>query len=229
MLEALKERVFKANLDLVRQGLVLQTWGNASAIDRRLERVVIKPSGVPYDTMQPEDMVVVDMTGRVLEGGRASVDMPAHLVLYESFPMIGGVVHTHSHYATCWAQAERPIPCLGTTHADLSYGEIPVTDALTEEEVATEYERHIGEIIVRRYAGMDPMAYPVVLAAQHAPFAWGETVEHAVKNAVALEEVARMAMHTQQLAPGQQPIPQYLLDKHFLRKHGKNAYYGQGN
>ena len=229
MLEELKEAVLEANLELVRQGLVLLTWGNASAVDRDQMLVVIKPSGVPYETMRAEDMVVADMAGQMVEGEYSpSVDTATHLVLYDAFPEIGGVVHTHSHYATAWAQACRPIPCFGTTHADLAYGEIPVTDPLTVEEVADDYERHIGEVIVRRYKDLDPMHYPAVLAANHGPFTWGRTVADAVKNAVALEEVAKMALHTRLLSPDQEPIPQYLLDKHFLRKHGSDAYYGQG-
>ncbi|NIA12797.1 MAG: L-ribulose-5-phosphate 4-epimerase AraD [Nitrospiraceae bacterium] len=229
MLEALKRDVCDANLELVRQGLVLMTWGNASAIDREQALVVIKPSGVPYEGMRPEHMVVVNMDGEAVEGEYApSVDTPTHLVLYRAWPRIGGVVHTHSHYATCWAQACRPIPCFGTTHADLAYGEIPLADPLTEAEVALDYERNIGEVIVRRYQDVDPMQAPCVLAARHAPFAWGATVAKAVENAVALEEVARMAFDTLALAPAQASIDGYLLDKHFLRKHGANAYYGQG-
>jgi len=230
MLERLKQEVCNANVELVAKGLVLMTWGNASAIDREQGLVVIKPSGVPYDTMKPEHMVVVDLDGRSVEGAyKPSVDIPTHLALYQAWPRIGGVVHTHSHYATCWAQACRPIPCFGTTHADFAYGEVPVTESLTEAEVAQDYERHIGEVIVRRYADLDPMRYPGVLAANHAPFAWGETVQEAVENAIVLEEVARMALDTLLLSPEQPPIPQYVLDKHFLRKHGDRAYYGQTN
>lgn len=228
MLETLKREVCEANLALVREGLVLQTWGNASAVDRTQGLVVIKPSGVAYDTMTPEHMVIVDLEGKVVGGTLApSVDLPSHLVLYKAFPAIGGVVHTHSHYATCWAQARRPIPCFGTTHADYFHGEVPLTDALTEEEVATNYERHIGEVIVRRFAGLDPLKYPAVLTAGHAPFAWGETLAKALENAVVLEEVARMASHTISINSGAGPLEPYLLDKHFLRKHGKGAYYGQ--
>ncbi len=228
MLKPLKERVLEANLELVRQGLVLLTWGNASGIDRDEGLVVIKPSGVPYNAMRAEHMAVVDMDGRVVEGDyKPSVDTATHLVLYKAFPEIGGVVHTHSHYAVCWAQACRPIPCFGTTHADLAHGDIPVTDPLTADEVANAYERHIGQAIVRRYKDLDPMHYPAVLAAQHAPFTWGRTLGEAVETAVALEEVARMALHTRMLAPDVGPIPQYLRDKHFLRKHGSDAYYGQ--
>ena len=228
MLERLKQSVCEANLDLVRKGLVLMTWGNASGIDRERGLVVIKPSGVPYDTMASEHMAVVDLEGAVVEGDlNASVDTPTHLVLYKAFPAVGGIVHTHSHYATSWAQACRPIPCLGTTHADFCHGEVPLAEPLTVDEVETDYERHIGEAIVRRYAGLDPMAYPGVLAANHGPFAWGADVRAAVDNAFVLEELARMALHTVTLSPDQPPIPQYLLDKHFLRKHGEGAYYGQ--
>jgi len=230
MLESLRTAVCEANLELVRAGLVLMTWGNASGIDRERGLVVIKPSGVSYDAMGPEHMVVADLDGNVVDGHlRPSVDTPTHLVLYKAWPEIGGIVHTHSHYAVCWAQACRPIPCLGTTHADLAYGDVPVTDPLTEDEVAHDYERHIGEVIVRRYADLDPIEFPCVLAAKHAPFAWGKSVAQAVDNAIALEEVARMALHTIALSPDQPPIDQYLLDKHFLRKHGKGAYYGQGS
>ncbi len=229
MLESLNKEVCEANLELVRKGLVLMTWGNASGIDRGQGLVVIKPSGVEYDVMRPEHMVVVDLEGRAVEGEyKPSVDTPTHLVLYKAWPEIGGVVHTHSHYATCWAQACRPIPCFGTTHADFAHGEIPVTDSLTPEEVAHDYERNIGEVIARCYArGLNPMHFPGVLAANHGPFAWGASVAAAAENAVILEELARMALNTVALSPQQQAIPQYLLDKHFLRKHGSDAYYGQ--
>lgn len=228
MCRALKEAVCEANLDLVRKGLVLLTWGNASAIDRERGIVVIKPSGVPYATMRPEDMTAVDLDGRTVDGThKPSVDTPTHLALYRAWPGLGGVVHTHSHYATCWAQAGRPIPCFGTTHADFAHGEIPVADPLTEDEVTQDYERHIGDVIVRRFGTLDPMRFPAVLAANHGPFAWGRTVESAVENAYVLEELARMASDTLAIHPGQSPIPDYLLNKHFLRKHGPGAYYGQ--
>ena len=232
MLEALKKVVCQANLELVRSGLVLMTWGNASGIERESGLVVIKPSGVDYDIMRPKHMVVVDLEGNVVEGDyKPSVDTPTHLALYKAWPELGGVVHTHSHFATSWAQACRPIPCFGTTHADFAYGEVPVTDALTAEEVADRYEHHIGEVIIRRYAregaALDPLQFPAVLAAKHGPFAWGKTPEKAVENAIVLEEIARMAMDTLQLSPGQDAIDSYLLDKHFLRKHGSGAYYGQ--
>ncbi|HEO71371.1 MAG TPA: L-ribulose-5-phosphate 4-epimerase AraD [Candidatus Hydrogenedentes bacterium] len=228
MLDDLKHRVFEANRALVAEGLVLLTWGNASAIDRASGRIVIKPSGAPYDQLRPEDMTVVDLEGNPVEGPyRPSVDMPTHLELYRAWPEVGGVVHTHSHYATVWAQACRPIPCLGTTHADLAYGTVPVTDSLTGDEVARDYEHNIGKVIVRRYTHLKPMQCPVVLAANHGPFAWGTTIEDAVRNAVALEEVARMAFDTLLLSRDQPAIAQHLLDKHFLRKHGPQAYYGQ--
>lgn len=228
MLEALKKEVCQANLELVRSGLVLMTWGNASAIDRAAGLVVIKPSGVSYDIMRPKHMVVVDMTGQVVEGDyKPSVDTPTHLELYRAWDTVGGVVHTHSHYATCWAQAGRPIPCFGTTHADFAYGDVPVCDPLTADEVAQEYEANIGRVIVRRYASLDPMQFPATLAAKHGPFAWGKTVDKAVENAIVLEELAKMALDTLALSPNQTPIDDYLLDKHFLRKHGAGAYYGQ--
>lgn len=228
MLESLKKEVCDVNLTLVREGLVFQTWGNASAIARAEGMVVIKPSGLSYDKMRPRDMVVVDLAGTVVEGDlKPSVDLPTHLALYQAFAGVGGIVHTHSHYATCWAQARRPIPCLGTTHADYFHGEVPLTAPLTEADVAEGYERNIGEAILRRFADLDPMTYPGVLAAGHAPFAWGETIEKALENALVLEEVARMALHTLAINPGASPLESYLLDKHFLRKHGKTAYYGQ--
>ena len=230
MIELLKKDVCEANLELVRKGLVLMTWGNASAIDREHGLVVIKPSGVPYDAMRPEDMAVVNLEGHSVEGRfKPSVDTPSHIVLYKAWPAIGGVVHTHSHYATAWSQACRPIPCFGTTHADHTYGEIPITDPLTEDEVRHYYETNIGRAIVRRYQYLDPIQYPAVLTPKHGPFAWGETLAKAVQNAIALEEIAHMAFDTLMLSPQQAPIEQYLLDKHFLRKHGATAYYGQKN
>ena len=228
VLESVKRAVCDANLELVRAGLVLMTWGNASAIDREKGLVVIKPSGVPYDGMRPEDMVVVDLEGRVVEGAhKPSVDTPTHLVLYRAWPEVGGVVHTHSHCATCWAQACQAIPCLGTTHADFAHGEVPVTDCLTAGEVADGYEANIGRCIVRLFESLDPMHCPGVLSANHAPFAWGKTIVEAVQNAIVLEEIAKMALHTRILNAQQPPISQFLLDKHFNRKHGKDAYYGQ--
>ncbi len=228
MLEVLKKQVCDANLELVKHGLVVLTWGNASGIDRAENLVVIKPSGVPYDGMRPEHMVVVDMDGNKVEGRfNPSVDTPAHLALYRAWPEIGGVVHTHSHYATCWAQACRPIPCFGTTHADFAYGDVPVTIPLSEQEIADRYEHHIGQAIVRRFEGLNPMQYPGVLAAKHAPFTWGKNAAAAVENAFILEEVAKMALNTLAINNETRAIEQYLLDKHFLRKHGPGAYYGQ--
>lgn len=229
MLDTLKSRVFEANLELVRRGLVLMTWGNASGIDRERGVVVIKPSGVDYDAMRPEQMVVTDLDGCPVDGSlKPSVDLPTHLALYKAFENVGGIVHTHSHYATCWAQACRPIPCFGTTHADHFHGEVPITEGLTEAEVSSDYEASIGRVIVRRFRTLDPDRFSGVLAANHAPFAWGPTVEKAVENAVVLEEVARMALHTVMLRVDCPPIAQCLLDKHFLRKHGAGSYYGQG-
>lgn len=228
MLKRLKRDVLNANLELVKRGLVFGTWGNASAIDRKRELVVIKPSGVAYDAMTSSDMVVVDLDGNVVEGElRPSSDMATHLVLYHAFGEIGGVAHTHSHFATSWAQACRPIPCFGTTHADYFHGEVPLTAALAPEDM-DRYEIRTGEAIVERFRELNPLHYPGVLVASHGPFVWGQTVEQAVEHADVMEEVARMALHTLQLSPGQPPIPQYLLDKHFLRKHGEHAYYGQG-
>ncbi len=230
MLDKLKKAVCEVNLALVREGLVLQTWGNASGIDRAGGYVVIKPSGVDYGRMRPAQMCVVDLDGAPVEGKlKPSVDLATHLALYKAFPEIGGVVHTHSHYATCFAQARRPIPCFGTTHADYFYGQIPLTDALTAREAANRYEENIGRVIVRRYAGLNPMEHPAVLVAGHGPFVWGRSPEHALENAVVLEEVARMALDTLALNAKATPLEKALLDKHFLRKHGANAYYGQRN
>lgn len=227
MLEKLKQAVFEANLALVRHGLVIFTWGNVSGIDRERGLMVIKPSGVSYDDMKASDMVVTDMEGNVVGGSlRPSSDTPTHLVLYKNFPAIGGIVHTHSSWATAWAQAGREIPALGTTHADYFYGSIPCTRKLTEEEVATAYEVETGNVIVERFRDLDPMALPAVLVSNHAPFVWGKDPAEAVYHAKVVEEVAAMAYHTLQLNPSS-TIDQYLLDKHYNRKHGKNAYYGQ--
>jgi L-ribulose-5-phosphate 4-epimerase len=229
--EPLKYAVWKANLDVVAAGLVELTWGNVSGVERGAGVMAIKPSGLPYDELQPEDMVVVSLeTGEVVEGPhRPSSDTPTHLVLYRSFPEIGAIVHTHSTCAVSWAQAERELPCLGTTHADHFYGPVPVTRRMTQAEIRSEYEHHTGAVIVEcfRTHDVDPMAVPAVLVAGHGPFAWGSTVRQAVENAVALESVARMAFHTCLIDPGARPIDQALLDKHFLRKHGSGAYYGQ--
>ena len=227
MLEELKHSVYEANLDLVKHGLVIFTWGNVSGIDRERGLVVIKPSGVSYDTMKVTDMVVVDLDGRVVEGTlKPSSDTATHLVLYKAFPKTGGIVHTHSSWATAWAQAGKAIPALGTTHADYFYGPIPCTRKLTEKEISTAYEAETGHVIVETFAGLDPEAVPGVLVTNHAPFAWGKDPHEAVHNAKVLEEVAQMAYHTLQINPSAS-IDQYLLDKHYFRKHGKNAYYGQ--
>ncbi|WP_319501765.1 L-ribulose-5-phosphate 4-epimerase [uncultured Draconibacterium sp.] len=227
MLEQLKEEVFKANLELVELDLVIFTWGNVSAIDREKGLVVIKPSGVSYEDMKAGDMVVVDMEGNVVEGNlKPSSDTATHLVLYKAFEGISGVVHTHSAWATSWAQAGRSIPALGTTHADYFYGAIPCTRKLTEEEVTTAYEVETGNVIVETFEGLDPVAIPGVLVNNHGPFSWGTSANNAVHNAKVMEEVAKMAHTALQLTPGAE-IDQFLLDKHYLRKHGKNAYYGQ--
>jgi len=228
MLEELRESVCEANLELVRQGLVTLTWGNVSGIDRASGRMVIKPSGVAYDMLTPESMVVTDLDGRVVEGDYApSSDTPTHLVLYKAFPNVGGIVHTHSACATAFAQASREIPCFGTTHADHFYGPVPVARMPTAQEVRDRYEHHIGELIAGRFRDLDPDAVPAVLAAGHGPFAWGPDPKKAVENAVALEAVARMAVTTLALCPDTAPLPEYLLEKHYGRKHGPDAYYGQ--
>lgn len=228
MLEALKELVCAANLELVRYGLVTLTWGNVSGVDRARGLMVIKPSGVAYDLIRPETMVVTDMDGRVVEGEYApSSDTPTHVRLYQAFPNIGGVVHTHSAYATAFAQAGCEIPCLGTTHADHFHGAVPVARLPTEAEVRERYEHNIGGLLVERFRDLDPDAVPGVLAAGHGPFAWGPTPKKAVENAVALEAVAQMAATTFALCPKVPPLPAYILDKHYGRKHGPGAYYGQ--
>ena len=227
MLEDLKKTVFDANLELVRQKLVLYTWGNVSGIDRSANLLVIKPSGVSYDEMKVDDMVVVNLKGEVVEGKyKPSSDTLTHIELYKAFPEIGGIVHTHSTHAVAWAQALKAIPAMGTTHADHFYGEIPCTRVLSQEEVDRGYELETGLVIVETYKDINPLHTPGVLVGNHGPFAWGATAGKAVYNAVVLEEVARMALYTAQLG-NENPINQYLLDKHFNRKHGKNAYYGQ--
>lgn len=227
MLEKLKEEVWKANLELVKHGLVIFTWGNVSGIDRQHGMVVIKPSGVSYDTMKPSDMVVLDLYGKVVEGHlKPSSDAPTHLVLYRQFLNIGGVVHTHSEWATSWAQAGLGISALGTTHADYFYGEIPCTRKMTSEEIKGDYELETGRVIVERFKEIDPDQVPGVLVNNHAPFTWGKNADDAVHNAVVLEEVAKMTFRSLQLNPKAE-MDQVLLDKHFLRKHGANAYYGQ--
>lgn len=228
MLEELKEEVLRANLDLMKHGLVTLTWGNVSGIRRSEGIVAIKPSGVGYDTLGVNDIVLIDMDGRIVEGTlRPSSDTPTHLALFKAFPEISGVTHTHSTYATIFAQACREIPCFGTTHADSFYGTIPVTRFLTEDEVTVEYEKNTGNVIVERFAGISPAAMPGVLVAGHAPFCWGDSASASVTNSLILERVAHMAYNTLQLDPGRQPLPDYLVKKHFLRKHGPNAYYGQ--
>lgn len=230
MLERLKKEVLEANLQLPEYGLVTFTWGNVSGIDREHGLVVIKPSGVPYEKLEINDLVVLNLEGRIVEGiMRPSSDTPTHLALYRAFPQIGGIVHTHSPWATSWAQAGRPIPALGTTHADYYYGEIPCTRPLTKEEIEHAYELETGNVIIETFEkeGLNPVAMPGVLLSGHAPFCWGKNANQAVHNAVVLEEVAKIALHTFQLNPQIQPIDQFLLDKHYLRKHGANAYYGQ--
>jgi L-ribulose-5-phosphate 4-epimerase len=227
MLKKLKEEVFQANLDLVKYGLVVFTWGNVSGIDREKGLIVIKPSGVSYDVMKADDMVVVDLDGNVVEGKyKPSSDTPTHIVLYKKFDKIGGVVHTHSEWATSWAQAGLPIPALGTTHADYFFGPIPCTRKLTKQEVETKYEEETGNVIVETFQGIDPLAVPGVIINGHGPFSWGTDAHNAVHNAVVMEEVAKMAHHTLTMnkVGG---IDQYLLDKHYYRKHGPGAYYGQ--
>lgn len=227
MLEKLKEDVFRANLDLVRHGLVIMTFGNVSGFDRAAGLMVIKPSGVSYNEMTVNDMVVTDLSGSVIEGTlKPSTDTPTHLALYKAFPEIGGVVHTHSTHATAWAQAGRAIPCLGTTHADYFNGPVPVTRRLTAEETETDYEYNTGLLIVEALGGINPLTMPAALVNSHAPFTWGVTPAQAVHVAVILEEVARMAALTVTIGPPHE-IDKHLLDRHFLRKHGSDAYYGQ--
>jgi L-ribulose-5-phosphate 4-epimerase len=228
LLPRLREEVLEANLELVRRGLVLYTFGNASGVSRDQNLVVIKPSGVPYEEMKPEHMVVTDLEGKIVEGNlRPSSDLPTHLVLYRAFPEIGGVAHTHSEYATSWAQARRPIPCFGTTHADYFHAPVPVTAVMADGEIASEYEKNTGHAIVRAFEKMGYTSVPAVLVANHGPFAWGPDPGAAAHNAVILEAVARMAYFTIAINPGAKPIDGGLHDKHYLRKHGSNAYYGQ--
>lgn len=231
MLEKLKDQVCQANLELVRKGLVVETWGNASGMDRERGFMVIKPSGVPYDGMKPRHMVVVSLkTGKVVDGNlKPSSDTRTHLVLYRAFPEIGGLVHTHSLFATAWAQAQRGLPSYGTTQADYWYGDVPCTRLLTPSEIKKDYEANTGEVIVEtfRKLKLDPMQHPAALVASHGPFTWGKDVADAVHNAGVLEFVARLASETLRINPQLKPMQPVLLDKHFLRKHGAGAYYGQ--
>ncbi|MDO8686204.1 MAG: L-ribulose-5-phosphate 4-epimerase [Clostridiales bacterium] len=228
MLKKLKEQVLKANLELPRKGLVTYTWGNVSGIDRERGLVVIKPSGVPYEELKVEHMVVLDLNGKQVEGSmKPSSDTPTHVSLYRNFMEVGGVVHTHSRWATIWSQGGKGIPAFGTTHADYFYGEIPCTRKLTAEEINGEYEKKTGDVIVETFEAINPLFIPGVLVNNHGPFSWGKDAGEAVHNAVVLEEVAMMAFNTCALSPGLGSIDRVLLDKHFLRKHGANAYYGQ--
>src|SRR5260370_1279116 len=229
MLEQLKKQVCAANLELASEGLAIQTWGNASAVDRATGCVVIKPSGVPYDKMKPEQMVVVALdSGLVVESRfKPSSDTPTHLLLYRAFDRIGGIVHTHSLFATAWAQTCRQVPALGTTHADYFHGPVPCTRLLTAREIQNDYEANTGHVIVETFAKRDPLSCPAVLVASHGPFAWGKSVADAVHNAVVLEHVVGLAGETLRVFPSTKPMQQVLLDKHFFRKHGPGAYYGQ--
>ena len=228
MLEALKKKVYEANMELPKRGLVTYTWGNVSGIDREKGLFVIKPYGVDYDELKPDDMVVVDLKGNKVEGDmNPSSDTLTHMVLYNAFPSIGGIVHTHSPYAVGWAQAGLDIPCYGTTHADYFYGPIPCMRGLTPEEIEDAYELNTGKVIVEGFEGIDPVAVPGTLVRNHGPFSWGKDAAAAVYHAVVMEEVAKMALRTERLNPEVQPAPQYLQDKHYMRKHGPNAYYGQ--
>lgn len=230
MLEALKAEVFQANLELPKHGLIKYTWGNVSAIDREAGLFVIKPSGVDYETMQASDMVVCDLGGNVVEGTlNPSSDTPTHAVLYQAFPEIGGIVHTHSTWATIWAQAGLDVPAMGTTHADTFYGSVPCARFLTQEEIDRGYEAETGNVIVETFKarGLEPLEVPGVLLHGHGPFTWGKTATSAVMNAVVLDEVAKMNLFARELNHFAEPLPQRILDKHYLRKHGKDAYYGQ--
>lgn len=227
-MQQLKQQVFEANMALPRHGLVTFTWGNVSGIDRERQCIAIKPSGVAYETMSADDMVIVDMNGVVIEGKyRPSSDTATHLALYKKYPELGGVVHTHSTHATAWAQAGLSIPALGTTHADYFFGDIPCSRPLTCEEVQGEYELNTGKVIIETLGEINPLHTPGIVVYQHGPFAWGKNVEDAVHNAVVMEEVARMAWIAREINPQLKPIDSYLMNKHFQRKHGANAYYGQ--
>ena len=230
MLEKLREEVYKANMELPEKGLVVYTWGNVSAVDREQGLVVIKPSGVEYDDLSPSNLVIVDMNCNIVEGGlNPSSDTKTHVELYKAFPSIGGIVHTHSSHAVGWAQAGRDIPCYGTTHADYFYGAVPCTRNLTSEEVNSDYELNTGKVIAETFneRKLDPVAVPGVICKSHGPFTWGKNAAQAVYHAVVLEELAKMALYTVSIDPDASPAPDYVLDKHYLRKHGANAYYGQ--
>lgn len=228
MYEDLKQRVFEANLKLVEYGLVILTFGNVSEVDREKGVMAIKPSGVAYDRMKPEDMVVLDLSGKQVEGRlQPSSDTPTHLVLYTSFPAIGGIAHAHSEYATAFAQSGEEIPCYGTTQADFFPGQVPTTRELKEEEVLNDYEQNTGKVIVERFKHLDPTHYPGCLVTGHGPFAWGQSAREAVDHLLALERIARMALLTRLVKPGVKDLPEYLIKKHFERKHGPKAYYGQ--
>ncbi|MFA9379327.1 MAG: L-ribulose-5-phosphate 4-epimerase [Lachnotalea sp.] len=228
MLKHLKKQVYEANMELPKRGLITYTWGNVSGIDRKKGLIVIKPSGVDYDVLQPEDMVIIDLDGNIVEGNyKPSSDTATHIELYKAFEKLGGIVHTHSPGATAWAQAGRSIPCYGTTHADYFYGAIPCARSLTEDEINGEYEKNTGIVIIETFKDIDPMSIPGVLCTNHGPFTWGNSAAEAVHNAVVLEEVAKMATSAEALNKNIMPAPQVLLDKHYLRKHGDNAYYGQ--
>jgi len=228
MQEELKKSVCDANIELQKHKLVIYSWGNVSGIDRSAGLVVIKPSGVPYNELTPDKMVVLDLEGKIIEGTlNPSSDTPTHLELYRNFKTIGGICHTHSPSATMWAQACKEIPCFGTTHADNFYGPVPVTDIMTNEEIHKDYELNTGKVIVKRFTGLEPMQMPAVLVANHGPFTWGADPAHAVEENVVLEQIATMALGTITINPDQGPINRALLDKHYLRKHGKKAYYGQ--
>jgi L-ribulose-5-phosphate 4-epimerase len=230
MHDELRDAVCKANIELQAQGLVIHSWGNVSGIDRASGVVAIKPSGVPYDELTPDKIVLLDLEGRIVDGSlRPSSDTPSHLELYRNFETVGGICHTHSPNATMWAQACREIPCFGTTHADFFYGAVPVTEVMAAEQIKSDYEINTGKVIVRRFADLDPLQMRAVLVANHGPFTWGGTAAEAVEAAVVLEQVAAMALGTITINPEQEGISQVLLDKHYLRKHGKDAYYGQGN
>ena len=228
MLESLKQKVYEANMELPKRGLITYTWGNVSGIDRETGYFVIKPSGVDYDLLKPEDMVVMDLEGNKIEGHlNPSSDTPTHIELYKAYPEIGGVVHTHSPWATSWAQAGRYIPCYGTTHADYFYGDIPCARLLTENEIEENYEKNTGLVIVETIGDENPLFVPGILCSNHGPFTWGKDAHDAVHNAVVLEEVAKMASCTESINKSSSKAPQSMQDKHFMRKHGPNAYYGQ--